>query len=80
MPYPKGEHQEIHAFLSLEEAVTTAKDWDNGWFPLFETDGNVFFIVGLKEKQRTSLIFCNDGLELPDDPRYATVYTQVESE
>ncbi len=70
LPYSEGEHEEIHTFFSLEEAVTATKDWDNGWVPLFETDGCVFFIIGPKQKQRTSLIFCNDDLELPDEPRY----------
>ena len=51
LPYPKGEHEEIPTFLSLEEAVTTAKDWDNGWFPLFETDGNMFFIITSWERE-----------------------------
>lgn len=77
LPYPEGEHEEIYTFFSLEEAVTVAKDWDNGWFPLFETDGNVFFIVGPKEKQTTSSIFYNDELELPDEPRYESLTSMM---
>lgn len=82
LPYFRGRggHEEIHTFFSLEEAVTTAKEWNNGWFPLFDTDGVIFFFIGSKEKQRTSLIFCNDELvELPDgtEPAYESLTSMI---
>lgn len=78
LPYPgldyECDYEQIHRFFSLDEAINIAvKDWDNSWFPLFDTDGNIFFIVGNEEKRRTSPIFCNDEFELPSQPRFESL-------
>lgn len=76
LPYPdfsyEGDYVQINRFFSLEEAITIAVDWNNGWFPLFDTDGNIFFIVS-QEKQIFSPIFFNDEFELPEQPIYESL-------
>lgn len=77
LPYPdfgyEGNYAYINRFFSLEEAITIAVDWNNGWFPLFDTDGDIFWIVSSQEKQIFSPIFFNDEFELPEQPVYESL-------
>lgn len=79
LPCPEEEnrYEEIYTFFSLEEAVAITKDWDNGWLPLFQTDGSIFWIIGPKQKQRTSSIFYNDEDVLPNEPRYESLTSMM---
>lgn len=63
----------IQRFFPLKEAMEIAQDWKNGWFPLFDTDGVIFWFIGTQEQQRTTLIFSNDELELPREPSYQSL-------
>lgn len=78
-PEPESdlEYEDFYEFLSLQESVTVAKDWDNGWFPLFQIDGCIFFIVAPQEQQKTSSIFYNDELELPNEPQYESLTSMI---
>jgi hypothetical protein len=67
------DYEVIQRFFPLNEAVGIAKDWNNGWFPLFDTDGVIFWLVGTQDKQKTSPIFCNDEFDLPDEPRFQSL-------
>lgn len=78
LPYPsffnceKG-YERINGFLSLLDAVEVAKSWNNGWFPLFDTDGSIFWIVGCSRREATAPIFINDVNELPDEPSFQSL-------
>jgi hypothetical protein len=67
------DYEVIQRFCSLNESIEIAKDWNNGWFPLFNTDGIIFWIVGEQEQKRTTPIFSNDELELPNEPRFKSL-------
>ena len=78
LPYPDLQnceegYEHIHGFLSLKEAVETAISWNKGWFPLFNTDGNIFWIVGCGEREATASIFINDIDTLPDEPSFESL-------
>lgn len=79
LPHPESnlKYEDYYKFLSLQEAVTVAKDWNNGWFPLFDIDGGIFFIVLSEQKQKTSYIFCNDYAELPNEPAYESLTSMI---
>jgi hypothetical protein len=66
-------YEQIHRFLSLSEAVETARSWNKGWFPLFDTDGSIFWIVGCRGREATAPIFINDVDELPEEPSFQSL-------
>jgi hypothetical protein len=67
------DYEVIQRFLPLNEAINIAKDWKNGWLPLFDTDGVIFWVIGTQEQQKTTPIFSNDEFELPREPRYQSL-------
>lgn len=67
------DYEVIQRFLPLNEAINIAKGWNNNWFPLFDTDGVIFWIIGAQEQQRTTPIFSNDEFELPNEPSYQSL-------
>lgn len=78
LPYPSFQNWEkgyepIQSFLSLNEAVEVARSWNKGWFPLFDTDGSIFWIVGCSGREATAPIFINDELNLPDEPSFQSL-------
>jgi hypothetical protein len=78
LPYPSFEdceegYERIHGFLPLNEAVEVARSWNKGWFPLFDTDGSIFWIVGCDEQEATAPIFINDVDKLPDEPSFESL-------
>jgi hypothetical protein len=78
LPYPSFENREegyeqIHRFLPLKEAVEIASSWNKDWFPLFDTDGSIFWIVGCDDEEKTAPIFINDVDDLPDEPSFESL-------
>lgn len=64
------DYEVIQRFCSRDRAIAIAKQWDNGWFPLFEANGIAFWLIGVGDHRRTAPIFSNDDLDLPDEPRF----------
>jgi hypothetical protein len=78
LPYPSFEnyeegYEQIHRFLPLNEAVEVARSWNKGWFPLFDTDGNIFWVIGCSGREATAPIFINDVDELPEEPSFQSL-------
>jgi hypothetical protein len=78
LPYPSFEnceedYEKIHRFFPLKEAIQIASDWDKGWFPLFDTDGSIFWIVGSDNEETTAPIYINDQNKLPDEPSFQSL-------
>jgi hypothetical protein len=78
LPYPSFENREegyeqIHRFLPLKESVEIASSWNKDWFPLFDTDGSIFWTVGCNDEETTAPIFINDVDDLPDEPSFESL-------
>ena len=63
----------IQSFFPLNKSIQIAKEWNNGWFPLFDSDGVIFWIIGTQNKQKTTPIFCNDEFILPNEPCFQSL-------
>jgi hypothetical protein len=84
LPYPSpGDHEKgyerIDGFFPLSEAVKIAISLDKGWFPLFDTNGSMFWIVGGSEREATAPIFINDEDTLSSKPSFQSL-TQMMNE
>jgi hypothetical protein len=82
LPYPsrsdRDEYAKIDKFIPLDRAVTLAKDWSNGSFPLFESDdGEICFTVGSQIKQKAAPIFCRHKSSVSQQPKYDSLTTMM---
>ena len=82
LPYPgrsdRSEYAKIDKFIPLDRAVTLAKDWGNGSFPLFEyEDGIICFTVGSQVKQKVAPIFCRNKSSVSEQPKYDSLATMM---
>lgn len=79
LPDANGEYG-LQVFLTLDEAVDTAENWNMNLFPLFSSEDVMYFIVGQANKEETAPVFSNDTLQLPDSADYPSLTAMLEEQ
>ncbi|MGM3308483.1 hypothetical protein ACSQ6I_21325 [Anabaena sp. WFMT] len=73
LPSPDGGY-DLQVFFYLDEAISTAMDWNDGIFPnrnafpLFSVEDVIYWTVGSEEQQELAPIYSSDDAELPSHP------------
>lgn len=85
LPSPDGGY-DLQTFLYLDEAISTAIDWNDSVFPnmnafpLFSVEDVIYWTVGSFEQQDLAPIYSGDDGEFPSSPDAASLTIFLEKQ